>query len=209
LGKLNTISDSKEAFFKEFPYVIPHVFRRVADEILVELNLLSHQQNFKPNYLFSLGLTKAFKDLTTGYRPQNHVEKLFNALCHCNNIDPENINSLAEEGLKSTGSITLEQIKKYISDKTTLNDNIKKIFKDENKLYNRLKIIGIYKIILEITKKEDQEDKSINEDMSKSLAESLGFQSERVSKDLNVYISSVEKLKQSLELIELLNKKKK
>ena len=66
---LNTISDSKETFYKEFPFVIPHVFRRVADEMLVELHLLSHHKDFKIDELSCVGITSAFKDLTVGYKP--------------------------------------------------------------------------------------------------------------------------------------------
>ena len=48
-----TISDSKSDFHKEFPYVIPSIYRKLADELLVELHLLSHQKNFKINSIFS------------------------------------------------------------------------------------------------------------------------------------------------------------
>jgi len=47
-----TISDSKSDFHKEFPYVIPPIYRKLADELLVELHLLSHQTNFKNNSIF-------------------------------------------------------------------------------------------------------------------------------------------------------------
>ena len=46
-----TISDSKSDFHKEFPYVIPPIYRKLADELLVELHLLSHQKNFKEKLL--------------------------------------------------------------------------------------------------------------------------------------------------------------
>ena len=34
-----TISDSKSDFHKEFPYVIPPIYRKLADELLVELHI--------------------------------------------------------------------------------------------------------------------------------------------------------------------------
>ena len=49
-----TISDSKSDFHKEFPYVIPPIYRKLADELLVELHLLSHQKNFKKSPIFAL-----------------------------------------------------------------------------------------------------------------------------------------------------------
>ena len=44
MSERKTISDSKGFFHNEFPYVIPAIYRKVTDELLVELNLLSHQK---------------------------------------------------------------------------------------------------------------------------------------------------------------------
>ena len=40
-----TISDSKAFFHNDFPYVIPSIYRKIVDEFLVELNLLSNQSS--------------------------------------------------------------------------------------------------------------------------------------------------------------------
>ena len=47
-----TVSDSKKLFHEKFPYVIPGLYKRIVDEMLVELNLLNHQNEFKQDYLF-------------------------------------------------------------------------------------------------------------------------------------------------------------
>ena len=38
-----TVSDSKALFHEEFPFVIPSLYKRIVDEMLVELNLLNNQ----------------------------------------------------------------------------------------------------------------------------------------------------------------------
>ena len=58
-----TVSDSKKLFHEKFPYVIPGLYKRIVDEILVELNLLNHQNEFTQEYLFCIGLTETFKEL--------------------------------------------------------------------------------------------------------------------------------------------------
>ena len=206
MGELNTISDSKEAFYKEFPYVIPHVFRRVADEILVELNLLGHQQDFQTNYLFALGLTKAFKDLTFGYKPEKHIDKLFNALCNCNNFNPAEINRMANDASILVSTLSIEQLKSFSKTKTLENKDIKKIFSVNSNFYNRLTVIGIYNIVSKIVNKNGSEEETNSKELSIELASSIGFQLERTEKDINTYTSNVDKLKQSLELMRLLNK---
>ena len=64
-----TVSDSKKLFHEQFPYVIPGLYKKFVDEMLVELNLLHHQNEFKQDYLFCIGLTETFRELLKGYNP--------------------------------------------------------------------------------------------------------------------------------------------
>ncbi|MFM7434760.1 MAG: photosystem II biogenesis protein Psp29, partial [Vulcanococcus sp.] len=43
MGASLTVADSKRAFHTAFPHVIAPLYRRLVDELLVELHLLSHQ----------------------------------------------------------------------------------------------------------------------------------------------------------------------
>ena len=66
LAERHTIADSKRAFHQAFPHVIAPLYRRVADELLVELHLLSHQTAFEANNLFAIGLNTVFDRFTQG-----------------------------------------------------------------------------------------------------------------------------------------------
>jgi photosystem II biogenesis protein Psp29 len=70
LGERQTIADSKRAFHQAFPHVIAPLYRRLADELLVELHLLSHQSSFKTTPLFAVGLCTVFDTFSAGYRPE-------------------------------------------------------------------------------------------------------------------------------------------
>ncbi len=72
-----TVSDSKKLFHEQFPYVIPGLYKRIVDEMLVELNLLNHQNAFIQDDLFCFGLTETFKELTKGYKPKEHITSIF------------------------------------------------------------------------------------------------------------------------------------
>ena len=208
MNEQKTISDSKEAFYKEFPYVIPHVFRRVSDEILVELNLLSHQKDFTVNTLFSLGLTKAFEELTSGYKPEEHIKRLFNALCNCNDIEPAKVMLKASSAERTIKLITNENIKQFIDNNSIENKEIKELFINQNNVYNRLTIIGILEAVTQTLKGEDKKDSTQITEQVKEIAKISGYPIDRVEKDISVYKLSIEKLHQSLELIDMLNKKK-
>ena len=86
-----TVSDSKKLFYEQFPYVIPGLYKRIVDEMLVELNLLNHQNEFTQNYLFCIGLTETFQELMKGYKPEKQLDLLFDALCSSTNFEANEI----------------------------------------------------------------------------------------------------------------------
>ena len=76
MNERKTISESKGIFHKEFPYVIPSIYRRIVDEYLVELNLLRNQNEFYEDSLFAYGLIMSFNRFMNGYQPIEHVNKI-------------------------------------------------------------------------------------------------------------------------------------
>jgi len=188
-----TISDSKSDFHKEFPYVIPPIYRKLADELLVELHLLSHQKNFDNNSIFATGLIEIFTRFTNGYKPSDHISKLFDAICNCNGIDPNEINNSSKLLIEKAHSFT----------KDDLNDFLTKIKNTKiNSYYSRINAIGIYKLVCELPFNKDLKDDDINNEIER-ISNMLDYQKSRVEKDISMYKSNIEKMKQALEIIAL------
>ena len=189
-----TISDSKSDFHKEFPYVIPPIYRKLADELLVELHLLSHQKNFEKDSIFAAGLVEIFSKFTGGYRPKEHITKLFDAICNCNGFNPNEINSTSEQLLNKAKSYTKEDLNNFVS-------QLKKE-RNHNNYYSRINAIGIFKLVSEITCFKDLKEEDIAKEIT-VISDILGFQYSRVEKDISMYKSNIEKMKQALEIIAL------
>ncbi len=189
-----TISDSKSDFHKEFPYVIPPIYRKLADELLVELHLLSHQKNFKNDSIFDIGLKELFNKFTSGYKPSEHISKLFNAICNCNGFNPTEINSSSELLVSKVKSFEKEDLNKFLLK-----------LKNENKdhdYYSRINAIGIYKLVSEIPSFKNLNEEEVNKELT-TISEILGYQYSRVEKDISLYKSNIKKMKQALEIIAL------
>ena len=189
-----TISDSKSEFHKEFPFVIPPIYRKLADELLVELHLLSHQKNFKQNSIFAIGLKELFNKLSSGYKPSDHINKLFNAICNCNGFNPAEINSLSEELISKVNKIEKGNLNEYLM---KLKDDIK-----EKNYYSRISAIGIYKLVSELAYCKDLKEDELNNEIC-TISELIGYQQSRVTKDISLYKSNIEKMRQALEIISL------
>ncbi len=199
-----TIADSKKAFHKAFPYVIPPIYRRVADELLVELHLLSHQRDFKPGTIFAVGLQNVFKSFTRGYRPENHLPALFKAICESNGFDSEKLISDSTKTLELIKDKKTNEIEDWLKNSGDgapgkLKEEIK-TFSKGNSYYNRLISIGIYTLLSESSATENEREELIN--TIKETCNNYGFSANRVERDLKQYSSNIKKISQALELMQ-------
>ena len=192
-----TVSDSKKLFHEKFPYVIPGLYKRIVDEMLVELNLLNHQNDFKQDYLFCVGLTETFKELTKGYKPEKHLDLLFESLCSSTNFEAKDINELSQKSQKEFNN-------------KTSNDILKKLIEKSNsKLYpSRILNLAIY-ILISNSQDFKEKDESETSKMISDIFEKLNLSANKAEKDIGIYKSSISKMKQAKELIEELRIKDK
>ena len=192
-----TVSDSKKLFHEEFPYVIPGLYKRIVDEILVELNLLNHQNEFKQDYLFCIGLTETFKELTKGYKPEKHLDLLFESLWISTNFEAKEIKEISEISQKEFSDKSSKDILKLLKEKSN------------SKLYpSRILNSGIYILISNSQDFKDKNEIEINK-MISDIFEKLSLSPNKAEKDIGIYKSSISKMEQAKELIEELRIKDK
>jgi len=198
--KLNeklTVSDSKKLFHEKFPYVIPGLYKRIVDEMLVELNLLNHQNDFTQDYLLCIGLTETFKELMKGYKPEKHLDTLFESLCSSTNFKAKDINEISQKSQKELKNKTANDILKLL------------IEKSNSKLYpSRILNLAIY-ILISNAQDLKEKDESETNKMISDIFEKLNLSANKAEKDIGIYKSSISKMEQAKELIEELRVKDK
>ena len=192
-----TVSDSKKLFHEKFPFVIPGLYKKIVDEMLVELNLLSHQNDFTQDYLFCVGLTETFKELMKGYKPEKHLDLLFESLCSSANFEAKEINEISQKCQKEFKDKTPNDISKLL------------IEKSNSKLYpSRILNLGIF-ILISNAQDIKEKDESKTNKMISDIFEKLNLSANKAEKDIGIYKSSISKMKQAKELIEELRIKDK
>ena len=185
-----TVSDSKKLFHEKFPYVIPGLYKRIVDEMLVELNLLNHQNEFTQDYLFCVGLTETFKELMKGYKPEKHLDLLFESLCSSTNFEAKEINEISKKSHKEFKDKTPKDILKLL------------IEKSNSKLYpSRILNLGSY-ILISNAQDLKEKDESKTNKMISEIFEKLNLSANKAEKDIGIYKSSISKMEQAKELIE-------
>lgn len=185
-----TVSDSKKLFHEQFPYVIPGLYKRIVDEMLVELNLLTHQNEFMQDDLFCVGLTETFKELTKGYKPEEHLAALFESLCISSNFDPKKIKEASKKTLEDYKDKSLKEISILLKEKS-----------DSSLYSSRILNLGIYLIIANANDFKDIKDSEKNKTIS-DIINKLNLSFNKAEKDIGIYKSSITKMEQAKELIQ-------
>ena len=192
-----TVSDSKKLFHEKFPYVIPGLYKKIVDELIVELNLLNHQNEFLQEFLFCIGLTETFGELTKGYKPENHLDLLFESICSSTNFEAKEIKEISQKSQLDFRDKSSKETLKLLKEKSS------------PKLYSsRLLNLGIY-ILISNSQDFKGENKSEIDKMITEIFEKLNLSINKAEKDIGIYKSAITKMEQAKELIEELKIKSK
>lgn len=205
MGASLTVADSKRAFHTAFPHVIAPLYRRLVDELLVELHLLSHQQGFQADGLFAVGLTQVFDSFSQGYRPEQQREPLFNALCAANGFDGPALRTQAAQARGGVGHHSLEEVKGWLSNRgegapAPIAGLLQGVVRP-NFHYSRLVAVGLLSL-LQTAQGADALEPQALRSAAHEIGEAMGLIKDRVDKDLSLYAGNIEKMSQAVELME-------
>ena len=205
MGASLTVADSKRAFHTAFPHVIAPLYRRLVDELLVELHLLSHQQGFQSDGLFAVGLTQVFDSFSKGYRPEQQREPLFTALCSATGFDAGQLRSRAAEAVAQVGRHNLEEVKGWLSNQgagapAPISGLLQGVQRPDFH-YSRLVAVGLLSLLQRAQGAEALEPQALRS-AAHDIGEAMGLIKDRVDKDLSLYASNIEKMSQAVELME-------
>ena len=205
MGASLTVADSKRAFHTAFPHVIAPLYRRLVDELLVELHLLSHQQGFQADGLFAVGLTQVFDSFSKGYKPDQQREPLFTALCSATGFDAVQLRSRASEAVDQVGRHSLEEVKGWLSNQgagapAPIAGLLQGVQRPDFH-YSRLVAVGLLSLLQRAQGAEALEPQALRS-AAHDIGDAMGLIKDRVDKDLSLYASNIEKMSQAVELME-------
>ncbi len=205
MGTAATVADSKRAFHAAFPHVISAIHRRMVDELLVELHLLSHQRGFQADPLFSVGLVQVFDGFSRGYRPDSLREPLFAAICQASGFDAGAIRQRCDQALGAMGSHSLDAVRSWVENRgegapQPLAEALAAIQRPDFH-YSRLMAVGLLALLQQAHGADAMDPQALRQ-AAHEVGEAMGLLKERVDKDLGLYAGNLEKMAQAVELME-------
>ncbi|MBW4655320.1 MAG: photosystem II biogenesis protein Psp29 [Kaiparowitsia implicata GSE-PSE-MK54-09C] len=200
MNDVRTVSDTKRAFYSSHTRPINSIYRRVVEELMVEMHLLSVNADFHYDPIYALGVVTTFDNFMEGYRPERDKQSIFNALCSGIQADPEQYRRDAETVANDVSHWSMDDFLAKAKDPegqdSTLFSTLRAIAQAENFKYSRLFVVGLC-TLLERINPDILKDEKASADAIESLSTAINISAEKAKKDVDLYRSNLDKLIQA------------
>ncbi len=201
MNNVRTVSETKRTFYSLHTRPINTIYRRVVEELMVEMHLLSVNADFKYDPIYALGVVTTFDRFMQGYKPDEDKESIYNALIKSIEEDPQKYRQDAQRLEELAKSIPAKDLVTNLSQKRLGNDSdlqaiLESIANNPSFKYSRLFAIGLY-TLLESSDPEMVKDEKLRNEALKNIASGLNLSSDKLSKDLDLYRSNLDKMAQA------------
>ena len=115
VNNVRTVSDTKRSFYAHHARPINAIYRRVVEELMVEMHLLSVSVDFVHDSLYALGVVTSYNRFMAGYQPESDVSSIFAALCNAVESNAEQYHRDAESIKASVEGLSLEDYKQQVA----------------------------------------------------------------------------------------------
>ncbi|MDX2099746.1 MAG: photosystem II biogenesis protein Psp29 [Leptolyngbyaceae cyanobacterium bins.59] len=207
MNNVRTVSDTKRTFYSLHTRPVHSIYRRVVDELMVEMHLLSVNLDFRYDPIYALGIVSAFNRFMQSYQPEPDKASIFNALCRSVEADPEQyqrdaaqVEALAR-GVSANELIEILGHPDRITDFEQLRNDLHRMIGKGDFKYSRLFAIGLL-TLLELSDPELVKDEKQRIEVLKQICEVLHLPQDKLEKDLDLYRSNLEKMIQAQIVIE-------
>ncbi len=207
MNNVRTVSDTKRAFYTHHTRPINSVYRRVVEELMVEMHLLSVNIDFRYDPIYALGVVSCFDKFMQGYTPERDKDSIFKALtqalgedCQKYRQDAQRLQVVANQ-LAGQDLVAALSQKEFVDGAVDLREIISGIANNPRFKYSRLLAIGLF-TLLELAEPEFVKDEKQLLETFKQISEVLNLSVDKIQKDLELYRSNLEKMLQARIVLE-------
>jgi photosystem II biogenesis protein Psp29 len=200
-----TVSDTKRAFYSFHTRPVNSVYRRVVEELLVEMHLLRVNAEFCYDAIYALGIVTAFDRFMDGYEPTADRNSIFQGLCQAQGYNPEQLRGDAQRLLGTVQSKSIDDLLSWFKSAVEMGNGeleaqVQAIARRPTFKYSRLFGVGLYTLI-ETVDAAVVKDVTRLQEVTQTLCEGLGCQPSKLQKDLELYQANLDKIQQARQTI--------
>ena len=202
MDSVRTVSDTKREFYSLYTRPIDSIYRRVVEELLVEMHLLSVNADFSYDAIYALGVVTTFDRFMAGYRTDGERDAIFHALCQATGRSVETYRSEATSLLHALEGLSADDLKAAIAQTEDNHNALTELFgalvQRKRIKYSRLFGIGVCTIIDTIAP-DLAEKREEREALLASLSQLLTLGGDKLQKDVDLYRSNLDKMQLARE----------
>ncbi len=202
VNNVRTVSDTKRAFYSLHTRPINSIYRRVVEELMVEMHLLAVNTDYRYDPIYALGVVTSFDRFMQGYRPEGDKPSVFDGLCKALQDDPNLYRQDAERMRAFASQKSAKDLVAWFEQAAAtpygddLQERIKAIANNPKFKYSRLFAIGLFSLF-ELADSEAMKNETQREELLKQVCTALRLPEDKVQKDLELYRSNLEKMTQA------------
>ncbi len=207
VNNFRTVSDTKRDFYTHHTRPINSIYRRVVEELMVEMHLLSVNVDFRYDPIYALGVVTSYDRFMQGYRPEHDKDTIFNAICKAVGDEPQQYKQDAEKLLAVARGFPGQELVTRLNSPTAfgsgddLHATLNAHAQNPKFKYSRLFAIGIY-TLLELADPDLVKDEKQRNLALKQIGEAWHLPPEKLQKDLDLYRSNLDKMAQARVVME-------
>ncbi|ARV60787.1 photosystem II biogenesis protein Psp29 [Nostocales cyanobacterium HT-58-2] len=206
MNNVRTVSDTKRTFYNLHTRPINTIYRRVVEELMVEMHLLSVNVDFSYDPIYALGVVTTFDRFMQGYQPERDKESIFHALLQAVEEEPQRYRQDAQRLQALAASLSPSELIAWLSQETSstrdpdFQGSLQAIANNPKFKYSRLFAIGLFSL-LEQSDQELVKDEKKRTEALKTIANGLHISDDKLNKDLEIYRSNIDKMSQALTVM--------
>lgn len=208
MNTVRTVSDTKRAFYSCHTRPINSIYRRVVEELMVEMHLLTVNVDYHYDPIYALGVVTSLDRFMQGYRPEQDKDAIFNCLCQSLPDDPQRYKRDAERLTTFAQSIgSTQELVSWVENAATiasgdeLQEQFKAIANNPKFKYSRLFAIGLFTLLESVDGAAVKDEVQRNQ-LLKEVCAALRVPEDKIQKDLELYRSNLEKMAQAQAVME-------
>jgi photosystem II biogenesis protein Psp29 len=200
VNNLPTVSETKRAFYGAHTRPINSIYRRVVEELMVEMHLLSVNQTFAYNAIYALGVVTTYDRFMETYEPQSDRDSIFASLCSALHSDAAQYRRDASQAQEAVTGQSIDRVSAWLAGQDldsagNLKGAIEAIIGQPTFKYSRLFGIGLVSLL-------DQAEGDLPSGetltaMLTAMATALHLPTEKLQKDIESYRSNLDRMIQT------------
>lgn len=202
MNNVRTVSDTKRSFYSLHTRPINTIYRRVVEELIVEMHLLSVNVDFRYDPVYAVGVVTSFDRFMQGYQPTRDQASIFQALCRAVEADPDRFRQDAERLRELAKRLSLDELIDWLCLQTQrdevadLQAYLRAIAENPRFKYSRLFAIGILSLLEESDPDLAKDGTRLTQALEK-IGAALKVPVDKFQRDLELYRSNLEKMQQA------------